>query len=254
MNQPGRTVAIVQARTGSTRLPGKVLADLCGRPLLARVLERVAACPGIDAIMVATTTLPDDAALAPLAREAGAEVFHGSADDVLERYCLAARQAKAEVVVRITADDPFKDPGVIAALLETFAQGGHDYVSNTLSPSYPEGLDTEVFSREALERAHRDAAKPFEREHVTPFIWMRPQDFRLRNISCPQDLSALRLTVDTPADLELARALYAELLRLGRPFFLDDITALLDARPDLLALMPQVPRNLGLTLSMENSG
>jgi len=248
-----KTVAIIQARTGSTRLPGKVLADLCGKPLLARVLERVAACPGIDAMLVATTTLPADAALAPLARQAGAQLFQGSAEDVLERYCLAARQAKADVVVRITADDPFKDPGVIAALLDAFAQGGHDYVSNTLAPSYPEGLDTEVFSREALERAHRDASKPFEREHVTPFIWMRPQGFRLRNIACPRDLSALRLTVDTPADLELARALYAELLALGRPFFLDDITALLDARPDLLGLMPQVPRNHGLTLSMEKS-
>lgn len=248
-----KTVAIVQARTGSTRLPGKVLADLCGRPLLARVLERVAACPGIGALVVATTTLPGDKALIPLAREAGADVFRGSADDVLERYCLAARQAKAEAVVRITADDPFKDPGVIAALLETFAQGGHDYVSNTLAPSYPEGLDTEVFSREALERAHRDATEPFEREHVTPHIWMRPEAFRLRNISCQQDLSALRLTVDTPADMELARALYAELLQLDRPFFLDDIIALLDARPDIMALMPQVPRNLGLTLSMEKS-
>lgn len=248
-----KTVAIIQARTGSTRLPGKVLADLCGRPLLARVLERVAACPGIDAMVVATTTLPADAALAPLARQAGAQLFQGSAEDVLERYCLAARQAKADVVVRITADDPFKDPGVIAALLHAFAQDGHDYVSNTIAPSYPEGLDTEVFSREALERAHKDAAKPFEREHVTPFIWMRPQDFRLHNISCPRDLSALRLTVDTPADLELARALYAELLKLGRPFGLDDITALLDARPDLLGLMPQVPRNHGLTLSMEKS-
>lgn len=248
-----RTVAIIQARTGSTRLPGKVLADLCGRPLLARVLERVAACPGIDAMVIATTTLPGDAALAPLASQAGAQLFQGSAEDVLERYCLAARQARADVVVRITADDPFKDPGVIAALLDAFAQGGHDYVSNTLSPSYPEGLDTEVFSREALERAHRDAAEPFEREHVTPFIWMRPQDFRLRNMICPRDLSALRLTVDTPADLELARALYAELLQLGRPFCLDDITTLLDARPDLLALMPQVPRNHGLTLSMEKS-
>lgn len=246
-----RTVAIIQARTGSTRLPGKVLTDLCGRPLLSRVLERVAACAGIDAIVVATTTLPGDEALIPHAREARAEVFQGSTDDVLERYTLAARNAGAEVVVRITADDPFKDPGVIAALLEDFARGGADYVSNTIAPSYPEGLDTEVFTREALERAHRDAREPFEREHVTPHIWMRPQAFRLRNLSAPRDLSALRLTVDTPADMELARALYAELLPLGKTFFLNDIIALLETRPDILALMPDVPRNLGLTLSME---
>ncbi|SNS11484.1 spore coat polysaccharide biosynthesis protein SpsF [Humidesulfovibrio mexicanus] len=248
-----RTVAIIQARTGSTRLPGKVLADLCGRPLLCRVLERVAACPGIEAMVVATTTLPGDEALAPLARQAGADLFRGSADDVLERYALAAREARADVVVRITADDPFKDPGVMAALLDDFASGGADYVSNTITPSYPEGLDTEVFSREALERAHREARKPFEREHVTPHIWMRPQDFRLRNLLAPRDLSGLRLTVDTPADLALARALYAELLRLGRTFFLDDVLALLESRPDILALMPDVPRNLGLTLSMEKS-
>lgn len=250
---PLKTVAIVQARTGSTRLPGKVLADLCGRPLLCRVLERLAACPGLDEVLVATTTQPGDAALEPLARAAGAGFFQGPTEDVLERYCLAARQSRAEVVVRITADDPFKDPGVIAELLALYAQGGHDYVSNTLARSYPEGLDTEVFSRGALERAHAEAREPFEREHVTPYLWMRPQTFRLRNLSCPRDLSALRLTVDTPADLALARALYTELLPLDRPFLLADIIALLDARPELLALMPDVPRNHGLTLSMEKS-
>ncbi len=109
-----------------------------------------------------------------------------------------------------------------------------------------------MFSREALERAHREARKPFEREHVTPHIWMRRR-LRLRNLLAPRDLSGWRLTVDTPADLALARALYAELLRLGRTFLLDDVLALLESRPDILALMPDVPRNLGLTLSMEKS-
>jgi spore coat polysaccharide biosynthesis protein SpsF len=227
-----KTVAIVQARYGSSRLRGKVLEDVAGRPLLVRVLERVARSRLIDEIVVATTIAAEDEQVAAVASKWGAETFRGSDDDVLDRFRAAVAAAAAGTVVRITADDPLKDPGVIDLVgAELRADRQLDYVSNTLEPTWPEGVDVEWFTAAALESAWRQARRPSEREHVTPYIWQHPERFHVRNVRRDPDLSELRWTVDHADDLDFVRAVYD---RLGDgDFRTDDILELLEREPEL---------------------
>ena len=166
-----RTVAVIQARMGSTRLPNKVLAELGGRPMLAQVVARVRRARTIDEVVVATTTTRHVDVIEDFCAREGIACFRGSEDDVLDRYYQAARAFNADVVVRITADCPLHDPEVIDAIVGHFDPARHDYVSNTIRRSYPDGLDTEVIAMAALERAWRGATWASEREHVTPYIW-----------------------------------------------------------------------------------
>ncbi len=245
-------VGIIQARTGSSRLPKKTLADLAGAPFLARVVERMRHCETLDALVLATTTEPSDDPLAELAASLGVAVYRGAVDDVLDRFYHAARMVEAALIVRITADDPFKDPAVtdhaVRLWLERPAE--LDYVSNTLKPTYPEGLDIEVFTRQALARAWREATLPSEREHVTPYIWKHPDRFRVLNFEHERDLSHLRWTVDYPADLTFARAVYARLYRPGEVFLMEDILRLLEAEPELARLNAGIRRNEGYLKSL----
>lgn len=206
-----KTVAIVQARMGSTRLPGKVLADLAGRPMLARVLERLQRARTVDLVGVATSTEPVDDAVVRLCRELEVPVFRGSEEDVLDRYAEAARHFEADVVVRITADCPLVDPAVVDRVVERLHATGSDYASNTLDRTYPQGLDVEAFRRGALEIAAREAREPWERSHVTPFLYRHPERFSLVSVTQEDDASAQRWTVDTPEDLALVQALYDRL-------------------------------------------
>ncbi len=246
-----RIVGIIQARMGSTRLPGKALADLAGAPFFARVVERMRACETLDVLVLATTTAAADDPLAALAADLGLLVYRGAVDDVLDRFVHAARMAAADLIVRITADDPFKDPVVTDHAVRLWLQQPDlDYVSNTLEPTYPEGLDIEVVTRAALERAHREARLPSEREHVTPYIWKHPDRFRVHNFKHARDLSHLRWTVDYPADLEFARAVYERLYRPGRVFLMDDILRLLEAEPALAQINAGFQRNAGYLKSL----
>lgn len=243
--------AIIQARMGSTRLPDKVLADIEGVPLIGRVIERTRAVRGIDTVVVATTTGREDDTLADYVSRQGVTVVRGSSDDVLARYQQAARAVDAATVMRITADDPFKDPDVCGLVLSRFirAEGSVDYVSNTVELSYPEGLDVEVFSREALERAAQEANLPSEREHVTPYIYKRPDAFRIEQVVLDRDLSSLRWTLDYPEDLVFARAVYERLS--NKPMFLmDDVLSLLAREPHLAALNQGFVRNAGYHASL----
>lgn len=245
------TVAVLQARVGSTRLPGKVLADLAGRPLLARVIERAQAIRGVDTVLVATTVAEGDRPVMELARAAGAATFAGSEDDVLDRYYRAARQFQADVVMRLTADCPLLDPAMSVCVLERFLQGKVDYVCNTQPPTLPDGLDTEVFSFAALEQAWREARLASEREHVTPYIWKHPVKFRLANVANPVDLSGLRWTVDEPQDLEFVRAVYGRLYREDEsPFGMGDVLALLEQEPSLCDINTGPARNEGYVQSV----
>jgi spore coat polysaccharide biosynthesis protein SpsF len=243
--------AIVQARAGSTRLPGKVLADIGGRTLLERVITRTNAASSVDLTVVATTTLPEDDAVADEAGRVGAYVFRGSVDDVLDRFHGAAELVDAEVVVRITADDPFKEPQLIdEAVAALRAHPRLAYVSNALEPSYPEGLDIECFTRAALDSAWRDATRPSEREHVTPFLIAHPDRFPARSLVGPTDLSFLRWTIDHPDDLELARAVYAALAP-DELFGMEKILSLLEQRPELREINGGHQRNEGYTASVQ---
>jgi spore coat polysaccharide biosynthesis protein SpsF len=239
------TVAIVQARMGSTRLPGKVLMDIAGRPLLARVIDRARAIRGIDRVVLATTTGERDRPLLALAQHCGIEAFTGSEDDVLDRFYQAARQFKADVIMRLTADCPLLDPAVCERVLDRFRQGNVEYASNTQPPTYPDGLDTEVFSFAALERAWREAHLISERKHVTPYIWKNPDKFRLANVANDVDLSALRWTVDEAPDLDFVRAIYTWLDGDGQPIGMNDVLALLERKPDLQTLNANFVRNEG---------
>ncbi|MEZ4365056.1 MAG: glycosyltransferase family protein [Kofleriaceae bacterium] len=204
------TAVIVQARMGSTRLPGKVLASIAGAPMLVRVVERAGKIAGVDELVVATSSSSIDDPIAELADARGWRLTRGSEHDVLARYLEAARAVDASVIVRVTADCPLLDPGVGGRVVAALDGGrAADYASNTQVRTYPRGLDVEALTREALERSARDARAPAAREHVTWHVYQHPEAFRLLDVTSPDDRSALRWTVDTPADLELARRLYA---------------------------------------------
>ena len=212
-----RTVAIVQARTTSTRLPGKVLMDLAGQPVLARVLERVAAAPAVDEVVVATTVNEADDPVVDLTRRLGHRWFRGSEHDVLGRYVGAAREADADAVVRVTADCPLLDPAVVDRVVSELAEHRStcDYAGNAVVRSFPRGLDAEALFRDVLERVDRYAVLPEQREHVTMAIYAScPELFRRRDVVAEQDDSDLRWTVDHAVDLEVVRAAY-EALGLG---------------------------------------
>lgn len=219
-----RVVCIVQARMGSTRLPGKVMADLGGQPMLARVLRRVGRATTLDAVWLATTEQVIDDPVAELASIMGVPVFRGDEADVLDRYYHTAKQARADVVVRVTADCPLIDPGLIDELVWAFqaAEPPVDFAANCLAQSYPLGLAVEVVRFPVLAMAWQEADKDYLREHVMPFVYLLADRFRLLSLSHDHNLSKLRWTVDTAEDLALVRAVYE---RLGN----DDRFSWLDA-------------------------
>lgn len=244
-------VAIIQARMGSSRLPNKVLADVCGRPMLQRLIERVEVASGVDTVIVATTTACSDDVLADWVRaNTKYAVYRGSESDVLDRYYQCAKEAGASIVVRVTADDPLKDPALISHALDCLAADPElDYCSNTLRPTYPEGLDIEAFRFGALERAYREAALPSDREHVTPYIWRHPELFRLKNFEFSRDLSGWRWTVDKPEDLEFIRAVYSHFQRQPLVSYLD-VIAFLEQEPQLREINQGTVRNEGYLKSI----
>ena len=204
------TVAIIQARMGSTRLPGKVLMDVAGEPMLARVVTRTARAEMLDAVAVATSAEPSDDPIATLCDERGWPCFRGSADDVLDRYYRAAEAHGADLVVRITSDCPLIDPGLIDRVVREFhEQAPVDFARNTFPPeTFPWGLDVEVMTFAALERAWREAENPAWREDVTVYLYRHPETFRLHAVVNDEDLSWMRWTVDTAEDLALVRTIY----------------------------------------------
>ncbi len=242
-------VAIIQARMASTRLPGKVIMDIAGKPMLARVLERVRLIPGIDRVVAATSTRPEDRQLVQVAAAYNAQTFAGSAEDVLDRYYQAALFFAADVVVRLTGDCPLLDPEVSGRVVERYRSADVDYVSNTHPPTFPDGLDTEVFSFAALEAAWREAHLPSEREHVTSYIWKNSERFRLANVVSNVDLSHLRWTVDEPQDLELVRALAAR-LPTECAYSFKSVLRVLDENPQLANLNRRVGRDEGYLKSL----
>lgn len=230
---------------GSTRLPGKVMKLLSGETVLAHVIRRVKACPLLDQTVVATTELSQDDLIVHTATQCGAAIFRGSAEDVLSRYYGAAVSSRAEVIVRVTSDCPLFDPVVLTQLLTRFSQANTpveslDYLTNSLEQTYPRGLDAEIFTFQALQRAARQATKTYEREHVTPYFYQHPQIFRLENVRSRKDLSHHRWTLDTEEDFALISAIYAALYRPGEIFTTDAVLAFLSSNPELLKLNAQV--------------
>jgi spore coat polysaccharide biosynthesis protein SpsF len=230
-----KIVAIIQARMGSTRLPGKVLLDLEGASVLARVLARVKRAATIGEVVVATSDGPGDDVIVTECKRLGTNVFRGNENDVLDRYYRAAQFSKADVVVRITADCPLLDPKITDHTVSEFLQHHPDYASNALIRTYPRGLDTEVFTIAALERAWREGSERHQRAHVTPYIYQNPERFRVLAVQGERDYSGFRWTLDTEQDLEFLRAVYMRFA--GRDDFgWQDVRKVLECEPELLEL------------------
>jgi spore coat polysaccharide biosynthesis protein SpsF len=250
-----KVVAIVQARTGSKRLPGKVLKKILGKPVLWHVISRVKAAKLIDNIVVATTVNNTDNKIIELADALGIASFAGSEDDVLDRFFEAAKKFKADVIVRITADDPLKDPTIIDKIVETFLKNKVDYVSNTIKPTYPEGIDVEVFSFSALKIAWSEATSKFDREHVTSYIWRNPRKFKLMNIENERgDLSHMRWTLDTQQDFDFMQEVFARLYKKDEIFMMDAVLELLQKHPEISRLNEQIERRACLKMLENREG
>ncbi len=243
-------VAILQARCSSSRLPGKVLWPVLGIPMLLRQIERVRRARLLDTLLVATSIDGTDDPLAEVCAQNGISCFRGSLDDVLDRFFQAARSMDATDVVRLTGDCPLADPEVIDRVIREYLDAGVDYASSALEPTFPDGLDVEVFRFAALECAWQEAALVSEREHVTPFIYKHPERFRLLKVCNSENLSHLRWTVDNPEDFEFVSRIY-EALYPGKPDFTTaDILAYLRQHPGLGSVNAHLERNEGYSRSL----
>lgn len=224
---------IIQARMGSTRLPGKIMKEILGKPLLIHILERVERMETKDRIIIATTTLKEDDTIAETVKDSDKtmDIFRGSSQDVLDRYYRAAIYYEVDTIVRITSDDPLIDPKVSDMVVETFLKNCCDYCCNNMPRTYPLGLDTEVFSFESLERTWKEAHTPHEREHVTPYMRENPDIFRLLSVQHTTDLSNLRWSVDYPEDFAFVTEVYKRLYPENPLFSMEDILDVLDKEP-----------------------
>lgn len=227
-----KVVAIVQARMGSTRLPGKILKKINNKPILEYQIERLKRATKIDQIVIATTDKKLDDPIIELCNQLDIQYYRGSETDVLSRYYDTAKKYSADIIVRLTSDCPIIDPNVVDEVIETFLNHTYDYVSNTLERSYPRGMDTEVFSMKVLEQAHQFANKQYEREHVTPYIYLNPAKFNLYNVEYKTDESVHRWTVDTKEDLLLIRKIIEKLYTSSIFFTMEDTLRLLEEYSD----------------------
>lgn len=250
-----KILAILQARVSSSRFPGKVLKNLLGKPMLMRQIERSLRSVKISSLIVATSTHSSDDKIAELCRGNKVSCFRGSLDNVLDRFYNAAKSQAPDHIVRLTGDCPLVDPFVIDSVIEQHLVQGNDYTSNTMPPTFPDGLDVEVVSWYALKRAWESAGLLSEREHVTPFIRKHPDLFCLGNLSrLGGDLSHLRWTVDESEDFLLVQKIYEHLYPVNQAFTTDDILNLMKECPELEEINSAFKRNEGYVRSIEADG
>ena len=243
------TVGIIQARMGSTRLPGKVLYPLAGRPALWHVVTRLRECKNIDDIVLATTTNSEDDQIEAWCADHDVACFRGSAQDVLDRYYQAAKQFHASHIVRITADCPLIDPAIVDEVVQEF-RNGHYHIYG-LGGEFPDGLDCEAFTFPALEAAWRLACRASDREHVTPFLYKHPGQFRTGHLEKFVGLSHHRWTLDEKADLIFLQEVFTKLFSDSRMITTQDVLALLTREPHLITLNQGIIRNEGYLRSLE---
>jgi spore coat polysaccharide biosynthesis protein SpsF len=233
-----KIIATIEARMTSSRLPGKILRPILGKPTLELLIERLSYVKKIDQIVVATTSNSTDDIVEELTRHLGVGCYRGSEDDVLDRVLKAAQHYNADIIVEITGDCPLIDPDVIDHLIDIFIHNSYAYVSNTLKQTYPNGLDAQVFSVKTLEEVSRLTQDPADHEHVSLYIYEHPERYSLFNLESglPEKNWDLRLTVDTIEDFELIRSIYEELYPKNRVFSLKEILGLLDRKPELVCM------------------
>jgi len=231
---------IIQARTGSTRLPGKIFKELSGKPMLWHVVDRLSHSRLADKIIIATTDLPEDDQVETFCKTNNIFFYRGSSNDVLSRYYETAKKFNAETIVRITSDCPLIDPQIVDRMIETFYKLNtlriFDYLSNTIQRNFPRGLDVEIFLFSSLRKAYYQASTKYEREHVTPFIYEHPKWFKTKNFVGQKDYSFHRWTVDTEEDFHLIEEIYKSLYNAKKLFLFEDILKLFAERPELITI------------------
>lgn len=235
-NGSNNVVVIIQARMGSTRLPGKVLKKVNGVQLLEIMMSRVSKSKLINKIIIATSILPNDEQIGEFCRKNGYECFRGSENDVLSRYYDCAKQYNADVIVRLTADCPLIDPEIIDKIITHYFDKNVDYAANTVPPdksTFPDGSDVEVFSMTALERAYTDVIDPKDREHVTLHFWKYSNGFKIGQLTQKEDWSKYRITVDYPEDFEVVDFVIRELKNRSSFGHLDEIISIIDSNPKI---------------------
>ena len=247
-------VVIIQARMGSSRLPGKVLMDISGKPMLWHVINRVKKSKKIDLIVVATTTEDEEYPILKLSRDIGVETFLGNEEDVLDRYYQAAKKFNADIIVRVTSDCPIVDPDIIDMFVDYYLDNStnFDYIGVGKDSLCPNGVGCEVFSFKALHKAWLESKLLSEREHVTPYIWKNDKIFRLgRPLKPKKDLSRLRWTVDEKRDIKFVRELYKDLYVEDNFFSTKDVLELLERKPILIKINQGIIRNEGYIKSLK---
>lgn len=248
---PSNTVlAIIQARTGSTRLPGKVLLDLAGKSALEHVIERMRCCRLVDDFIVATTISRQDLSIVNLCAELGVRVYCGSEEDPLERYFQAARLFGGDHIIRIKADCPAIDPNVVDQAVRLHLATGADYTTNTVERTYPVGQDVEILTRQTLLQLWRDAKLYSEREHITLYIQKHPDKFHTEHLKWKTDYSHKRWTMDNPEDYEFLRVVFQALYPKNPVFSMEDILQYLTLHPELENLNGHIPVDAGVQRSL----
>lgn len=238
-----KIVGIIQARRGSTRLPDKVFLDIQGKPLIEHVVKRLSKSERLNEVVIATTLNPLDDKLEEWCKSSATAVFRGDEENVLKRYYEAALAFHADIIVRITADDPFKDYRLIDQAIEELIENKRDFVCNNNPVSFPEGLDVEVMTFDSLKVSYENAITDFQKEHVTQYIHMNKKDFNCFNISNFKDLSGLRWTLDTASDYEFTNEVYRLLYKKDDLFLTEEIYDLLEAQPHLIEINSNVKRS-----------
>jgi len=239
-----RVNAIVEARMGSTRLPGKTLLDIAGKPAIQVLIERLQIAKRIDTIILATTTNREDDAIEKFCREHNIVCFRGSSEDVLDRVYRAAKEYNTDIVIEVTGDCPLLDPWLIDDCIDLFLKSDYDYLSNFIEQSYPPGIDVQIFTFAILEQMHREAKEQKFREHVTLYILKNPTLFRMHNVFAPPELyyPNWHLELDEHADYELIKAICENLYDKNPAFTTRDIVNLLKKHPEWLKINKEVQR------------
>ncbi len=246
-----KILAVLQARVSSSRLPGKVLRPVLGRPMLLHQIERIQRSKKIDHLVVATSTDCSDDMLVSTLKEAGIDYMRGPLENVLERFYMTAKIFHPKHIIRLTGDCPLADPQIIDNVINFHIEGGFDYSSNNKPPTFPDGLDVEVFDFDALEKAKKYAKLPSEIEHVTPWIYNNSGQFSIGNFQSPSDNSALRWTVDELKDFIFINEIYSTLYVKNPEFDTQDILDLLKLKPSLIKINQDILRNEGMIKSLE---
>ena len=235
-------ISIIQARIGSSRLPGKIMMNIGAKPILQWVIERAGSSSLIDKVIVATSVKTQDDTIEELCKRLDVGCFRGSEEDVLDRYYNAARAYKAETIVRITSDCPFVDPVVIDEIIKIHFKNKNDYTMNNTENSYPRGLDLEIFNFRTLEKTYLEAKNPYQREHVSVYIYEHPEIFKVEIVEAGGALRrpGYRFCVDTEDDLKIVREIYTRLSESEKPVNAHNIVSLLDSNPDLTKINAHV--------------